>query len=134
MRGAAQSNGLRFFPFDNRQEAKTVDEAVVNELAEALRQRQAEIAAERAMNAEARDTVALDQASVGRVSRIDALQGQQMALAQDRNRAAELVQIEAALQRVADGSFGLCVVCDEDIPEKRLRLNPAAATCINCAK
>ena len=111
-----------------------MDETLIKEFSDRLQQRLSEIKAERATNAEARQTVALDQASVGRVSRIDALQGQQMALAQDRNRTAEVHAIEAALQRIDDGSFGACVVCDEDISEKRLRFNPAAATCINCAK
>ena len=111
-----------------------MDDAVVKELAEKLHARLREIAEERATNADARQTVALDQASVGRVSRIDALQGQQMALAQDRNRTVEVHQIEAALQRVADGSYGYCITCDEEISEKRLRFNPAAPTCIGCAK
>jgi len=111
-----------------------MDETVLKELTGKLHARLGEIAEERETNAEARQTVALDQASVGRVSRIDALQGQQMALAQDRNRTAEVLQIEAALQRVADGSYGDCLKCDEPISEKRLRFSPAAALCIACAK
>jgi len=111
-----------------------MDKAAVKDLTVKLRQRLAEISKERSTNADARQTVALDQASVGRVSRIDALQGQQMALAQDRNRTAEVHQIEAALQRIADGSYGYCIQCDEVISEKRLRFNPAAPTCIDCAK
>lgn len=109
-------------------------QALIDELEKKLKERLEEISRERATNAEARQTVALDQASVGRVSRIDALQGQQMALAQDRNRAAEVLQIEAALQRIEDGSYGYCITCDELISEKRLRFNPAAPTCIGCAK
>lgn len=111
-----------------------MDAAVLAELTTLLKQRRSELVDDRAINADARDTVALDQASVGRVSRIDALQGQQMALAQDRNRAAELVRIEAALQRIEDGAFGYCLVCDEPIAEKRLRFDPSAPTCISCAK
>ena len=111
-----------------------MDDVLIQDLSQALRHRLEELEQERALNAEARQTVALDQASVGRVSRIDALQGQQVALAQDRNRGAEVHQIEAALQRIKDESFGICLVCDEEISEKRLRLNPSAATCIHCAK
>lgn len=109
-------------------------QVLIDELSKKMHDRLEEISRERATNAEARQTVALDQASVGRVSRIDALQGQQMALAQDRNRAAEVLQIEAALQRIEDGSYGYCLTCDELISEKRLRFNPAAPTCIDCAK
>ena len=76
----------------------------------------------------------LDQTSVGRVSRIDAIQSQQMALASKRNRQRELAQIEAALKRLDDGDFGYCVTCDEPIHPKRLGLNPAVPTCISCAK
>lgn len=111
-----------------------MDDNVLKELTEKLHARLEEIANERAINADARQTVALDQASVGRVSRIDALQGQQMALAQDRNRTREVHQIEAALQRIGDGSYGYCVQCDEQISEKRLRFNPGVPTCIGCAK
>ena len=110
-----------------------MDDDTRKDLTEQLRRRLKEIAEERAMNADARQTVALDQASVGRVSRIDVLQGQQMALAQDRSRAAEVHQIEAALQRVVDGSYGYCIKCEEEISEKRLGFNPAAALCITCA-
>lgn len=111
-----------------------MNDALLKDLTAQLRARLKEIDEERAINAEARDAVTLDQASVGRVSRIDALQSQQMALAQDRNRVAEVRQIEAAMQRIEDGSYGYCIVCDEEIAEKRLRFNPAAATCIDCAK
>ncbi len=111
-----------------------MEDTVLKDLTEMLHARLSEISEERATNAEARQTVALDQASVGRVSRIDALQGQQIALAQDRNRAAEVHQIEGALQRIADGSYGYCIKCDEEISQKRLRFNPAAPTCIACAK
>lgn len=76
----------------------------------------------------------LDQTSVGRVSRIDAIQAQQMALANKRNRQRELAQIEAALTRLDDGDFGYCVTCDEPINPKRLGLNPAVPTCMSCAK
>lgn len=111
-----------------------MNDALLKDLTAQLRARLKEIDEERAINAEARDAVTLDQASVGRVSRIDALQSQQMALAQDSNRVAEVRQIEAAMQRIEDGSYGYCIVCDEEIAEKRLRFNPAAATCIDCAK
>ena len=57
-------------------------------------------------SSEARSTVELDQTAVGRLSRMDALQGQQMALATDRRRALELKRIESALKRLEDGDYG----------------------------
>lgn len=45
----------------------------------------------------------------------------------------EIRMIEAALARVADGSFGDCVACGEPIAEERLDAVPHAARCRNCA-
>ena len=78
-------------------------------------------------------TVELDQASVGRLSRMDALQ--QQAMAQDGRQRAELAlrRIEAALRRCDDGSYGECQGCGEWIDPRRLELDPAATLCIRCA-
>lgn len=49
------------------------------------------------------------------------------------NRAGLLLrEVRAALQRVEEGDYGICVDCDEDIPEKRLGVVPWAARCIPC--
>ncbi|MCX2722740.1 TraR/DksA C4-type zinc finger protein [Roseibium sp. DSM 29163] len=83
---------------------------------------------------EARATVALDQQSVGRLSRMDALQGQAMAQASERQRRAHLHRIEAALKRLDKGDYGYCAECGEEIAERRLQVDPAAALCIKCAR
>lgn len=83
---------------------------------------------------EARATVALDQQSVGRLSRMDALQGQAMAQASERQRRADIQKISAALHRLDSGEYGDCVECGEEIAEKRLEVDPAAAFCIRCAR
>ncbi len=80
-----------------------------------------------------RKPVELDQQSVGRISRVDAMQVQAMAKAQDARRAARLLMIDAALKRFEDGEYGFCVECDEAIPDKRLEVNPAAPRCVACA-
>lgn len=80
-----------------------------------------------------RQPVALDQDSVGRLSRIDAMQMQAMALAQQRRRQTERTAIDAAVQRIDQGEFGYCVTCGEDIAPARLAKNPSVATCITCA-
>jgi len=79
-------------------------------------------------------TVELDQTRVGRLSRMDALQGQQMAKAARRRRAAEARRLRAALDRLADGEHGFCDGCGEAIPEARLRIDPAATLCVACAR
>jgi RNA polymerase-binding protein DksA len=43
-----------------------------------------------------------------------------------------LQEIEAALQRVEDGSYGRCERCGEPIPEARLEARPVARTCVGC--
>lgn len=81
-----------------------------------------------------RTPVALDQQSVGRLSRMDALQVQAMAVAAEGRRQARIHRIEAALTRVEDGEFGWCVTCGEDIAPGRLAMDPSVPTCIACAK
>lgn len=85
------------------------------------------------LGAGGRGTVALDQQSVGRVSRVDALQQQAMSQAQERQRQHDLVRIEQALKRLEDGDYGYCVDCGEPIPTKRLDIDPATALCVSCA-
>ncbi|MEL6226601.1 MAG: TraR/DksA family transcriptional regulator [Pseudomonadota bacterium] len=99
-----------------------------------LTERKRELLSVDQISENSRQAPELDQTSVGRVSRIDAIQAQQMALANKRNRQRELAQIEAALTRLDDGDFGYCVTCDEPINPKRLGLNPAVPTCMSCAK
>jgi DnaK suppressor protein len=82
---------------------------------------------------EASQTVKLDQSSVGRLSRMDALQGQAMSQERGRRRALELQRIAAALCRVEAGDYGDCVRCGEEIAIPRLELDPAAPLCIQCA-
>ena len=81
-----------------------------------------------------RRPVELDQQSVGRLSRMDALQVQAMAQAQEGRRQDQLRRIDAALQRLADGEYGACVECGEDIPAKLLEIDPTVVRCVDCAK
>lgn len=81
-----------------------------------------------------RAPVTLDQQSVGRLSRMDALQVQEMAKASEGRRQTRLRQIQAALERLDGGDFGECRTCGEAIGAKRLGLDPAVPTCIACAK
>lgn len=77
--------------------------------------------------------VELDQTMVGRLSRMDAMQQQEMALATKRRREQLLIQIEQAFQRIESGDYGYCIKCDEEIAERRLKLDPVILTCVKCA-
>ncbi len=76
----------------------------------------------------------LDQSSIGRVSRMDAMQQQAMAKATARLSAAEKTRILKALDRIKSGDYGYCTRCDEEIMEKRLAFDPSVLFCINCAR
>jgi len=110
-----------------------MDKTVIRRLKQQIIARQTELNELAEMSAEARNTVSLDQQSVGRLSRMDAMQAQAMAQAQDRQRSAELMRIEQALTRMSNDDFGYCEECGEEISEKRLSVDPAVLFCLKCA-
>ena len=77
--------------------------------------------------------VELDQARVGRLSRMDAMQAQAMSQASGRRREMMLRKISAALERIDNGDYGHCQSCEEMINRKRLEFDPTAVLCIECA-
>ena len=82
---------------------------------------------------QAEQTVELDQACVGRLSRMDAMQAQAMSIETGRRRREKLRQIDAALQRIEVDEFGYCQECGEDIAAARLDFDPTVLLCIQCA-
>lgn len=86
-----------------------------------------------ASSAEARQPVELDQAAVGRLSRMDAMQVQAMAKSVGVRRQRRAQQIEAALRRLDEDDYGYCAVCGEEIPLKRLELDLTVGRCVGCA-
>ncbi len=83
-------------------------------------------------SSEAAGTVTLDQSKVGRLSRMDALQAQQMAQEMARRRQIQLQKIDSALRRMDSREYGYCLNCDEEIAVARLEFDPASTRCINC--
>ncbi|MEM6677059.1 MAG: TraR/DksA C4-type zinc finger protein [Pseudomonadota bacterium] len=110
-----------------------MDATTIDRFAALIRDTLTALDAEEAATREDRAPVTLDQQSVGRLSRMDALQVQAMATAQSRRRRAERRRLTAALDRIADGSFGECQECGEPIALKRLELDPSQIRCIDCA-
>ena len=45
-----------------------------------------------------------------------------------------LTEIDAALKRIADGTYGQCTNCGTQIPEERLEARPYATLCIECQR
>ncbi len=98
-------------------------------LAKHLAQARSEVAQ---ADAEARP-VDLD-LSVGRLSRMDLLQAQQMALARKERLAQRITQLEAAQRRLERGEYGECLTCGEPIAIERLRARPEVTRCLACQR
>lgn len=77
--------------------------------------------------------VELDQSSMGRVSRIDALQQQALAQGLMERLVIRKRKIEAALARLDSSTYGLCCACHSDLERERLNADPAAVFCQECA-
>ena len=92
-----------------------------------------DLASQNDLGRDAQGTVMLDQQSVGRLSRMDALQQQAMAKAHQGRRDLFERRIALALQRLDEGEFGFCTDCGDEIGEKRLNLDPTIPNCVSCA-
>ena len=81
---------------------------------------------------EAGATVELDQTRQGRLSRMDALQSQQIALEAARRREHRLAMIDGALRRIESDDYGYCYKCGDEIDLRRLSGDPTVTRCIAC--
>ena len=81
---------------------------------------------------EGRAPVELDQQSVGRLSRMDAMQQQSMDVAREERRRHRLAVLNAALRRLDEDEYGYCLGCGEDILPERLDIDPAVTLCVTC--
>lgn len=82
---------------------------------------------------DSRAPVRLDQQSVGRLSRMDALQQQAMNIANDSRRQQRHKVLKAALERIEANDYGYCRNCDDVIGAGRLAVDAAVTLCVNCA-
>lgn len=84
------------------------------------------------LSEESSSAVELDQSKVGRLSRMDAMQHQAMAVAKRSAYQRQLRSVLAALARLERGDYGYCIECDEPIAFARLEIKPEAALCLKC--
>ncbi len=84
------------------------------------------------ISAEAGETVILDQSKVGRLSRMDAIQQQQMSNACRAVYRKQLLDVDAALSVMDQGGYGWCESCGEPIGVRRLEVRPESRRCIVC--
>lgn len=81
---------------------------------------------------EALQPVELDQAAVGRLSRIDSLQNQGLTRNLREREQLKLARIQEAFRALEDGSYGTCRGCEAQIPFGRLLVFPETGTCAEC--
>ncbi|MDF1810931.1 MAG: TraR/DksA C4-type zinc finger protein [Verrucomicrobiales bacterium] len=108
----------------------TVDELIelevlITEEIEKLRERSEE-------SAEEREAISPD-VSIGRLSRLDAMQIQEIAKEGERRRQERLPRLEHALDLIDMGEYGICERCKEWIPFARLKEQPETLLCAGCA-
>lgn len=96
-----------------------------------LRDREKEVLERLVANAETAEPPSLDE-EIGRLTRMDHLQQQQMALHGRRRLKTQLAQVRGALARVEAGTFGVCAMCSADLPRGRLELSPETPFCVPC--
>ncbi|MES9929941.1 MAG: TraR/DksA C4-type zinc finger protein [Candidatus Thiodiazotropha sp. 6PDIVS] len=110
-----------------------MDEMQIDSFRQQLLQLQSELMSLSSTSDDAAKTVTLDQSAVGRLSRMDAMRAQGMAIESKERREHQLLRIEGALRRIAAGDFGLCLTCGEEIDIRRLDVDPSYTQCIKCA-
>lgn len=79
------------------------------------------------------DAISPDNA-IGRLSRLDSMQMQEMALDAQRRRDARILQLKEALERMDAGTYGNCESCQGTIEYERLEAYPEATICGLCRR
>jgi DnaK suppressor protein len=115
---------------ENQRSALTAEQ--VTELRAELERELARLDRTMESSREAAKPVMLDQTSVGRVSRVDALQNQAMSVDLHARNEARRAQIVDALERISAGTYGICARCSQPIPYGRLLVFPEARSCATC--
>jgi len=88
---------------------------------------------ERGISASAEEAKPVDLGlAIGRLSRVDAMQHQQMARARRDRVVVQLEQIRSALRRIEVETYGACIRCEEPIGYARLVARPEALLCRSC--
>lgn len=110
------------------------DRKLVEQFRPRIERELSELEALRASSAADRKAVELDQQSVGRLSRMDAMRAQAMATANEISRQLQAARLKQALQRMEDGEFGYCTTCGDRIADGRLTFDATVHLCVSCAR
>jgi len=71
--------------------------------------------------------------AIGRLSRLDAMQMHEVSKSSMRHRQKRIAEISEALERMDEGSYGVCADCGEWIAYNRLEARPELRFCAACA-
>ncbi|MCA9545397.1 MAG: TraR/DksA family transcriptional regulator [Myxococcales bacterium] len=112
-----------------REPAEELTQAQLAELTADLHALKRELEAALESAASVAAPVDLDQ-PIGRLSRMDQIQAQQLAKATRHRHQKRLNQVEQALERVGEGDYGLCIVTGEPIGYRRLKARPETPVCL----
>jgi len=108
-----------------------MDQTQLNEFRQKIKQRLEVITSELADINSNTEAIAPD-VSIGRLSRLDAMQSQQMSLAGRRLLERERTQLADALKRIESGRYGFCQLCGKPIDPERLSYQLHAVACVPC--
>ena len=111
-----------------------MDEERIEQFRQKLLGLRTELQEQEELGKEMKGPVELDQTKVGRLSRMDAMQGQQLALEAARRRQHHLTKVEGALRRMESDEYGTCFICEEEIDVRRLSFDPTNTRCVGCVE
>lgn len=109
-----------------------MDSATLERLKKQLEAMEAELREAVEGKADSTAPVQLDTA-IGRLSRMDAIQSQQMALGLKARQQQHLARVQNALKAIGNGTYGRCRRCKGPIALERLEAQPDAVLCVECA-
>ena len=71
--------------------------------------------------------------SIGRVSRMDAINNKSVVEAALRTSRSKLTKLHVALNKIEEENFGYCAMCNQPIQPMRLMFMPESTRCVRCA-
>ena len=109
-----------------------MDEATKNSLRAQLEQARTQLSREAARKAEAGREAGSDSATADIVDRAVTTYSRELNFSQSENETQLLQMVNAALERMQDGTYGQCLNCGREIGIKRLEAVPWTHLCIDC--
>ena len=70
---------------------------------------------------------------LGRLSRMEAMQDQQLVMEMRRRKKRQLADVKSAISRLETVNYGICIFCGKEISPERLAVTPEAQTCVSCS-